>query len=78
MATVLYVTAEVIRQVALLIQPVVPEAAAQLLDLVAVPREARGFANLGKAGRLTPGTSPSTAAAGLSALCRRGRGDRRS
>jgi methionyl-tRNA synthetase len=56
MGTVLYVTAEVIRQVALLIQPVVPEAAAQLLDLVAVPREARGFANLGKAGRLTPGT----------------------
>ena len=34
MATILYVTAECVRQFALLIQPVMPESAAKLLDLV--------------------------------------------
>jgi len=52
--TVLYVTAEVIRQVAILAQPVMPEAAAELLDLVGVPESARDFAAL--ATRLAPGT----------------------
>jgi methionyl-tRNA synthetase len=57
MATVLYVTAEVVRQVAILVQPVMPESAARMLDLVAVPAEARSFASLGQAGRLVPGTT---------------------
>jgi methionyl-tRNA synthetase len=56
MATVLYVTAEVIRQVAILVQPVMPTAAARLLDLLSVPPEGRVFATLGAAARLTPGT----------------------
>ncbi len=50
MATVLYVTAEVVRQVAILVQPVMPESAARLLDLVAAPEEARSFASLGRGG----------------------------
>ena len=37
--TVLYVTAEVIRQVAILAQPFMPASAAKLLDLLAVPAE---------------------------------------
>src|SRR5690606_11549358 len=39
--TVLYVTAEVIRQVAILTQPFMPEASAKLLDLLGVPAEQR-------------------------------------
>jgi methionyl-tRNA synthetase len=46
MKTVLYVTAEVIRQIAILAQPVVPDSAAKLLDLLAVPQGARDFAAL--------------------------------
>ncbi|MDQ0453773.1 methionine--tRNA ligase [Rhizobium paknamense] len=56
MATVLYVTAEVVRQIAILFQPIMPDSAAKLLDLVAVAPEDRVFAKLGEAGRLTPGT----------------------
>ncbi len=55
--TVLYVTAEIIRQVAILAQPVVPEAAAKLLDLLAVPQNERDFAMLGGGKRLAPGAS---------------------
>lgn len=56
MGTVLYVTAEVVRQVAILAQPVVPASAARLLDLLAVPQAAREFASLGPSGRLAGGT----------------------
>lgn len=56
MATVLYVTAEVVRQIAILFQPIMPASSAKLLDLVAVPEDKRSFAFLGEAGRLTPGT----------------------
>jgi len=45
--TVLYVTAEVLRQVGILAQPFVPGSAAKLLDLVAVPADQRSFAALG-------------------------------
>jgi methionyl-tRNA synthetase len=45
--TVLYVTAEVIRQVAILCQPFVPASAAKLLDLLAIPAGQRTFAALG-------------------------------
>ncbi|HET7714253.1 MAG TPA: methionine--tRNA ligase [Bauldia sp.] len=56
MGSVLHVTAEVLRQVAILIQPVMPGSAGKLLDLLGVPRDARAFANLGPAGRLEAGT----------------------
>jgi methionyl-tRNA synthetase len=57
MEAVLWVTAEIVRQAAILLQPVMPAAAGKLLDLLAVPAEARGFAALGEAGRLTPGVA---------------------
>ncbi|MET0314583.1 MAG: methionine--tRNA ligase [Hansschlegelia sp.] len=57
MATVLYVTLETVRQVAILTQPVMPDAAAKLLDLVGSPEEARSFAALGEVGRLVPGVA---------------------
>ncbi len=56
MGTVLYVTAEVLRQVAILVQPVMPESAAKLLDMLAVDPKRRTFADLGKDGCLQPGT----------------------
>ncbi|HUF45899.1 MAG TPA: methionine--tRNA ligase [Aestuariivirgaceae bacterium] len=56
MNTVLYVTAEVLRQLAILTQPYVPAAAERLLDLLAVGSSERQFAALGAAGRLKAGT----------------------
>jgi len=56
METILYVTAEVVRQVAVLAQPVMPHSAEKLLDLLAVAPGDRTFAALGVAGRLKPGT----------------------
>jgi len=53
--TVLYTTAEVIRQVAILAQPFMPQVAARLLDLIAVPADRRDFAALGGGLRLVPG-----------------------
>jgi methionyl-tRNA synthetase len=55
MNTVLYVTAEVLRSIAILTQPVTPTASSKLLDLLDVPGDARNFAALGEGGRLTPG-----------------------
>jgi methionyl-tRNA synthetase len=46
--TVLYVTAEVLRQVAILCQPFIPASAAKLLDILGVPADERSFARLGK------------------------------
>ncbi|MEL7542790.1 MAG: methionine--tRNA ligase [Pseudomonadota bacterium] len=57
MGTVLYVTAEVIRQVGILVQPFMPGSAAQLLDLVALDDGARAFDALGVAHRLVAGTA---------------------
>jgi methionyl-tRNA synthetase len=51
--TVLYVTAEVIRQVAILAQPFMPSSAAKLLDLVGVAADERTFVKLTE--RLAPG-----------------------
>ncbi len=56
MRTILYVTAEVTRQIAILVQPVMPKSAGRLLDQLGVPKDARSFATLGPKGRLTPGT----------------------
>jgi methionyl-tRNA synthetase len=54
--TVLYVTAEVLRQVAVLCQPFIPASAAKLLDILGVPAGERSFDRLGDAGkRLAPG-----------------------
>jgi methionyl-tRNA synthetase len=55
--TVLYVTAEVVRQVAILTQPVMPDASSKLLDSLGVPQDARDFAALSariKAGATLP------------------------
>jgi methionyl-tRNA synthetase len=53
MGSVLYVLAETLRHLAILTQPFVPEAAAKLLDQLAVPEDARTFAALSEA--LPPG-----------------------
>ncbi|MFE1602290.1 methionine--tRNA ligase [Methylobacterium sp. ID0610] len=57
MASVLYVTAETLRAIGILVQPFVPAAAAKLLDLLAVPEAARGLAAVGEGARLAPGTA---------------------
>ena len=57
MATVLYVLAEVIRHLAILAQPVVPDAAARMLDQLAVPEQQRSFDSLGDQEMLLPGTA---------------------
>lgn len=54
MATVLYVTAEVIRVIGVAIQPFMPASAEKLLDLIAVPAEKRQFRVAEAA--LVPGT----------------------
>jgi methionyl-tRNA synthetase len=57
MGTILYVTAEVVRQVAILAAPVVPTAAAKLLDALGQGADVRTFKALGEGGRLAPGTA---------------------
>jgi methionyl-tRNA synthetase len=57
MGTVLWLTAEVIRELAILVQPIMPGSAAKLLDLLAVPADARQFASLGPDARLKAGTA---------------------
>jgi len=57
MGTVLYVTAELVRQVAILAAPFVPVAAAKLLDMLAVDENERDFAKLGASGRIEPGAA---------------------
>jgi methionyl-tRNA synthetase len=52
--TVLYVTAEVLRQIAILAQPAIPTSAAKLLDILGVAEGQRNFAAL--ATRIVPGT----------------------
>jgi methionyl-tRNA synthetase len=53
--TILYVAAEVVRQIAILSQPAMPESAGKLLDLLGQTAEQRSFASLGEKGRLAPG-----------------------
>jgi methionyl-tRNA synthetase len=57
MNTVLWLTMEVVRQVAILAQPFVPAGAAKLLDSLAIPADTRHFKALGLAGRIKSGTS---------------------
>jgi methionyl-tRNA synthetase len=54
-ATVLYATCEVVRIAALLVQPVMPESAGKLLDLLGQPEDQRTFAAVGT--RLALGTA---------------------
>ncbi|MDT5055468.1 MAG: methionyl-tRNA synthetase, partial [Mycobacterium sp.] len=54
-ATVLYTTCEAVRIAALLIQPVMPDSASKLLDLLGQSQEQRSFAAIGV--RLEPGTA---------------------
>ncbi len=59
--TVLYVTAEVIRQVAILAQPFMPVSAAKLLDILGIPAAERDFTALAariKAGSTLPAPKP--------------------
>ena len=53
--TILYVTAEVLRQIAILAQPFVPDSAERLLDLLAVPADERDFSFLGGSHRIAAG-----------------------
>ncbi len=57
MASILYVTAEAVRQIAILAQPVMPDSAGKLLDLLGQGSKARSFKALGATGRLKPGTA---------------------
>jgi methionyl-tRNA synthetase len=56
--TVLYVTSEVVRQIAILTQPVMPAASSKLLDSLGIGEgDARKFASLGGKTRIAPGTA---------------------
>ncbi|MEE2953489.1 MAG: methionine--tRNA ligase [Pseudomonadota bacterium] len=55
MQTVLYVTAEVLRQVAILMQPFIPESAGKLLDVLGIGETERSFTALSKDFALKPG-----------------------
>lgn len=55
--TVLYVTAEVVRQIAILAQPAMPTASSLLLDSLGIPEGERTFAMLGGARRIAPGST---------------------
>ncbi len=55
--TILYVTAEVLRQVAILALPFMPSSAAKLLDLLAVPAAERSFAELDGKKRIAAGVT---------------------
>ncbi|MDN2564651.1 methionine--tRNA ligase [Aquibium sp. A9E412] len=56
MQAVLYTTVEAVRRIAILCLPYMPVSAGRLLDLLAVPQEARLFAHLDDAHALEPGT----------------------
>ncbi|CFX36869.1 Methionine--tRNA ligase [Candidatus Filomicrobium marinum] len=57
METILYVTVEVVRQVAILAQPAMPESCAKLLDQLGLGEDQRSFSQLGEGGRLASGLS---------------------
>jgi methionyl-tRNA synthetase len=54
-ATILYVTGETLRALAIAIQPFIPVAAAKLLELLGVEPEQRLLTNIGETGRIEPG-----------------------
>lgn len=56
METVLYVLAEVIRCLGLIVQPFMPESAGKMLDQLSIPAGQRDFESLDAANALKPGT----------------------
>ena len=61
MATVLGVTADVVRMIAIMAQPVMPASMGKMLDALAVPMDERSFAHLGmglRAGTILPPPTP--------------------
>jgi methionyl-tRNA synthetase len=61
METVLYVTAETLRMIGIMVQPYVPQSAAKLLDLLAVNDAERDFSAMGTrltSGRTLPAPAP--------------------
>jgi len=57
MEAVLYTTAEAVRRIAILVQPIMPDAMVSMLDLLAIGADARSFANIGDDAALVPGTA---------------------
>jgi methionyl-tRNA synthetase len=57
METVLWVTAETVRRIAILCQPYIPGSAGKLLDTLAVPEDRRQFEHLAAEHALKPGTA---------------------
>jgi methionyl-tRNA synthetase len=57
MESVLYLTAEVLRAIGIVAQPVIPTAGGKLLDLLGVDAAARMLAHVGPANRLRPGAA---------------------
>ena len=55
--TILFVTAEVLRRIAIMSQPFMPSSAAKLLELLAVGPQERGFSDLNGTKRITPGVT---------------------
>jgi methionyl-tRNA synthetase len=55
MATVLYVIMEVLRHVVILYQPIIPDSANKILDLLTVPKDERTFAHLTDDFKIKPG-----------------------
>ena len=68
--TVLYVTAEVLRRVAICSLPTMPTSGAKLLDLLAVRADERDFSALAPGKRIAAGVATAGARAGVPALCR--------
>ena len=57
MGTILYVAAEAVRQLAILIQPITPDATDILLTQMSIDEESRSFAHLGPDHRLQAGST---------------------
>lgn len=57
MGTVLYVLAETLRALGIVLQPFMPDTMVRLLDQLSVPADKRDFAALDEGGRLIPGTA---------------------
>ena len=55
--TVLYVTAEVLRQVAILAQPFMPNSAGALLDVLLIPQDQRDFSKINGEFRIASGVT---------------------
>ncbi len=72
METILYVTAEVTRQIAILVQPVMPESAGRLLDQLGVPRRCRDLRRAWAEGTAQARNRTAAAASRVSASCRGG------